>query len=171
MTDSLISIAKILNFHGIRGEAKLGFSKGREKQIENLKRVYVLKDKNYKELNVSSVRFHKHFAIVKFKEFQTVNDVEEYKGCDIFLEKTKVEETLDNDEYLISDLIGLDVFDEDGCCIGKVSAIGENLANNLLSVCDANGKEHLVPFVKELVPVVDLKGNKIVVNNIEGLIN
>ena len=121
MTDSLISIAKILNFHGIRGEAKLGFSKGREKQIENLKRVYVLKDKNYKELNVSSVRFHKHFAIVKFKEFQTVNDVEEYKGCDIFLEKTKVEETLDNDEYLISDLIGLDVFDEDGCCIGKGS--------------------------------------------------
>ena len=36
MADELISIAKILNFHGIKGEAKLGFTKGREKQVELL---------------------------------------------------------------------------------------------------------------------------------------
>ena len=171
MSDKLLSIAKILNFHGIKGEAKLGFTKGREKQIEALKKVFVLKNGTYTELNVISVRFHKHFAIVKFKEFSTVNDVEEYKTCDIYLSKDKVEETLDSDEYLINDLIDMDVYDEDGCCIGKVVAIGENLANDLLSVKDNNGKEHLVPFVKELVPVVDLKNRKIVINNIEGLIS
>ena len=49
--------------------------------------------------------------------------------------------------------------DEDGSCVGVVSAVGENLANDLLSVKDANGKEHLVPFVKELVPIVNLKEN------------
>ena len=150
--DNLISIAKILNFHGIKGEAKLGFTKGRENQIENLKKVFAKKNDNYFELNVSSVRFHKHFAIVKFKEFQTVNDVEEYKGCDLYLSKEEVEETLANDEYLISDLIGMDVYDEDGSCVGTITAIGENLANDLLSVKDANGKEHLVPFVKEIAP-------------------
>lgn len=171
MSDNLISIAKVLNFHGIKGEAKLGFSKGREKQIQALKNVYVKKDDTYKELNVSSVRFHKQFAIVKFKEFQTVNDVEEFKGCDLYLTREEVEDNLDNDEYLISDLIGMDVYDEDGSCIGTITAIGENLANDLLSVKDGNGKEHLVPFVKEIVPVVDLKGRKVVVNNIEGLIN
>lgn len=171
MSDNLLSIAKILNFHGIKGEAKLGFTKGREKQIESLEMVFVLKNGQYKELNVSSVRFHKHFAIVKFKEFSTVNDVEEFKGCDIFLSKEKVEENLERDEYLINDLIGMDVYDEDGCCVGSVVAIGENLANDLLSVRDSNGKEHLVPFVKELVPVVDLKNKKVVINNIEGLIS
>ena len=171
MSEELISVAKILNFHGIKGEAKLGFSKGREKQIEALKKVFVKKNNEYKELNVSSVRFHKQFAIVKFKEFLTVNDVEEFKGCDLYLSRTEVEENLDNDEYLISDLIGMDVYDEDGSCIGVVSAVGENLANDLLSVKDANGKEHLVPFVKEIVPVVDLKGRKVVVNNIAGLIS
>ena len=36
MSDKLLSIAKILNFHGIKGEAKLGFTKGREKQIETV---------------------------------------------------------------------------------------------------------------------------------------
>lgn len=169
--DNLISVAKILNFHGIKGEAKLGFTKGRENQIEALKKVFAKKDNEFVELNVASVRFHKHFAIVKFKEFQTVNDVEVFKGCDLYLSKDEVEENLSNDEYLISDLIGMDVYDEDGSCVGVITAIGENLANDLLSVKDANGKEHLVPFVKELVPVVDLKGKKVVVNNIEGLIS
>lgn len=171
MSDNLISIAKILNFHGIKGEAKIGFTKGREAQIESLKKVFAKKDGNYFELNVSAVRFHKHFAIIKFKEFQTVNDVEDFKGCDLFLSKEEVEENLANDEYLISDLIGMDVYDEDGSCVGIITAIGENLANDLLSVKDGNGKEHLVPFVKEIVPVVDLKGRKVVINNIEGLIS
>ena len=67
---------------------------------------------------------------------------------------------VDNDEFLINDLVGMDVYDEDGSCVGVVSAVGENLANDLLSVKDANGKEHLVPFVKELVPLVNLKENK-----------
>lgn len=171
MSNDLISIAKVLNFHGIKGEAKIGFSKGREKQIEALKKVYIKKENNFSELNVVSVRFHKQFAIIKFKEFKTVNDVEAFKGCDIYLTKEEVENNLDDDEYLISDLIGMDVYDEDGSCIGTITAIGENLANNLLSVKDGNGKEHLVPFVKELVPIVDLKERKVVLNNIEGLIN
>ncbi len=171
MSENLISVAKILNFHGIKGEAKLGFTKGREKQIELLKKVYVKKDNNYKELNVTSVRFHKHFAIVKFKEFLTVNDVEEYKGCDIFLDKDEVEKNLSDNEYLISDLVGMEVFDTDDCNLGTVIAVGENLANDILSVKDNNGKEHLVPFVKEIVPVVDLENKRIVVNNIAGLIN
>jgi len=171
MSENLISIAKILNFHGIKGEAKIGFTKGRENQIVALKKVFAKKDGQFSELNVSSVRFHKHFAIIKFKEFKNVNDVEEFKGCDLFLPKEEVEETLSNDEFLISDLVGMDVYDEDGSCIGNVVAVGENLANDLLSVKDGNGKEHLVPFVKEIVPVVDLKAKRIVINNIEGLIN
>ncbi|MCD7879871.1 MAG: ribosome maturation factor RimM [Candidatus Gastranaerophilales bacterium] len=171
MCSDLISVAKILNFHGIKGEVKLGFSKGRERQLELLKKVYVKKDNEILTLNVSAVRFHKHFAIVKFKELETVNDAENLKGLDIYIPKTEVEENLDNDEFLISDLIGMDVYDEDGCLIGKIKAVGENAANNILSVEDNNKKEHLVPFVKDIVPVVDLKGNKIVINNIEGLIN
>ena len=171
MDTQYISIAKILNFHGIKGEAKIGFSKGRESQLESLSKVFVKKGDSFFELNVSSVRFHKQFAIVKFKEFATVNDVEQYKGCDIFLTKDEVENNLEEDEYLISDLVGMDVYDDDGACIGNVTAVGENLANNILFVSDSNGKSHLVPFVKDLVPVVDLKGKKIVINNIEGLIS
>ena len=180
--EEIISIGKVLNFHGIKGEVKVGFSKGRENQIEKLKKVLICSGKvhgaefnqscnDYKELTVSNVRFHKHFAIIKFKEINTVNEVEEIKGSDIYLTKSEVEKNLDNDEYLIKDLIGMEVYDEDGCNIGTIDAVGENIANNIISVKDGNGKSHLVPFVKELVPVVDIKGKKIVVNNIEGLIS
>ena len=171
MADNLISIAKILNFHGIKGEAKVGFTKGKENQIQSLKIVFVKKNNSFKKLNVQSVRFHKHFAIIKFIEFVTVNVVEEFKGCDLYLTKEEVEENLAQDEYLINDLINMDVYDEDGCLLGSVAAVGENLANDILSVRDNNGKEHLVPFVKEIVPVVDLINKRIVINNIEGLIN
>ena len=171
MVEEYLSVARILNFHGIKGEAKLGFSKGREKQIKALKKVFVSDGSGYIELNVTSVRFHKYFAIVKFKEFSTVNDVEEFKGRDIYLPVEEVENSLDSDEYLIRDLIGMTVYDEDGACIGTINAIGENLANDMLSVLDNNGKKHLVPFVKDLVPIVDIKGKKVVINNIEGLIS
>ena len=89
----------------------------------------------------------------------------------MYLSKEKVEETLDNDEYLIVDLIGMDVYDEDGSCVGKIVQVGDNLASNLLSIQDGNGRTHLVPFVKALVPVVDMVNKKVVINNIEGLIS
>ena len=96
MSDNLISIAKILNFHGIKGEAKLGFTKGRETQIEKLHKVYIKHNDEFQLFNVVSVRFHKHFAIVKFKEFSTVNDVEVYKGSDIYIPKDEVEQNLES---------------------------------------------------------------------------
>ena len=67
--NDFISIVKILNFHGINGELKVGFTKGKEEQISNLKEVFLLINGEYKSFKVSSVRFHKQFAIMKLKEF------------------------------------------------------------------------------------------------------
>ena len=171
MAEEFVSIAKIINFHGVKGEVKLGFTKGNESRTAGLARVFAEKDGEYKELNTESVRFHKNFAIVKFKEFNSINDAVFYKGCILYLPKQEIEESLEEDEYLINDLIGMDVYDEDGACIGSVTGIGENSANDILEVEDGCGKKHLIPFVKALVPVVDLKNRTIAINNIEGLIN
>ena len=54
--------------------------------------------------------------------------------------------------------------------IGTVDEVGSNGASEILEIKDANGKKHLVPFVKQLVPFVDLKTKTIVINDIEGLI-
>lgn len=165
-----ISIGKILNFHGIKGEVKVGFTKGKDALIENLKSVYISKKNENIVLTVSSVRFHKQFALIKFKEINSINEVEEIKGLEIKIPKTEAQESLDDDEFFISDLIGMSIFNADGEKIGSVKNVGFNGAAPILEIADANDKIHLVPFVKALVPVVDINKKMVVVNDIEGLI-
>lgn len=167
---NLISVAKILNFHGIKGEVKLGYTKGKEEQLKNLAVVYAKKASDCVELTIESVRFHKGYAIVKFKEINSINEVMELKGAIIYAGKDIVSGELKEDEYLTSDLKGLEVFDAEGLRLGVVTGVSENGATDLLSIRIRDDSVHLVPFVKELVPLVDIENKKIVINNIDGLI-
>jgi len=92
-----------------------------------------------------------------------------YKGLLIHIYEDEVKKGLDEDEYLISDLVGLDAFDTSGHKVGIVDIVGENKASDLISIRKPDGRTFMVPFVKELVPVVDLMNNRIVINLIEGL--
>ncbi|MDO5305809.1 MAG: ribosome maturation factor RimM [bacterium] len=166
----LISVGKILNFHGIKGEVKVGYTKGKEQLIESLEKVFVTKNGIQKEYTVKSVRFHKQFALIKFEEINSINDVEEIKGFEIKIPKEQAESELTEDEFFVSDLIGAEVFNVDGEKIGEIKDVGTNGANEILEITDSNDQNHLVPFVKELVPVVDLNKHQVVVKDIEGLI-
>jgi len=166
----LISIGKILNFHGIKGEVKIGFTKGKEALVQSLKKVYVKNGNDEMALTVSSVRFHKQFALIKFKEINSIDEVEAIKGLEIKIPKSVAEEQLQEDEFFVSDLVGMSVVNNDGEKIGYVKEVGSNGASEILEVIDANEKKHLIPFVKALVPVVDVKNCRVVINDIEGLI-
>lgn len=168
--DKFISVGKILNFHGIQGEAKVGFSKNQSDFIKKIKNVYIKVESDYVKAEVSNVRFNKTFALIKFKGINSINDLVPYKGCLIFVEETFIRENLDEDEFLIDELTGLDVIDLEGNNIGVIVGVSNNGSNDLISVKSKTKKISLVPFVKELVPVVDIKGKKVTVNNIEGLI-
>lgn len=165
----LVSVGKILNFHGIKGEVKLGYSPGKEELIKSLKEVYVFLDDKKIPLEIDYVRFHKNFALVKFKGLDSINDVLVYKGLLVHIYEEALVSSLEEDEYLISDLEGMDVFDTLGNKIGMVDVVGENKASNLICVKKPDLRTFLVPFVKELVPVVDLENNKIVIKFLEGM--
>lgn len=170
MQNEYISVGKILNFHGIQGEAKVGFSKNQQDFLKSLKVVYIKKEADYTKFEVSSVRFNKTFALIKFKGINSINDLMPYKGSLLFVEQTIIRENLGEDEFLIDELTGLEVFDLKGEKIGVVIGVSNNGANDMLSVKSKTKKISLVPFVKALVPEVDIKNKKVVVNNIEGLI-
>lgn len=165
----LISIGKILNFHGIQGEVKMGFTSGNESLIKTLKEVYIYINNNKVVLSVDNVRFHKNFAIIKFNQINSVNDVMDIKGLLVHIPTDLLKSKLQKDEFLISDLVGLDAFDDEGNKIGVVCDLGENRATDLIQIRKADGLTFLVPFVKELVPVVDIENKKIVINMIEGI--
>lgn len=170
MKNNFISVGKILNFHGVRGEAKFGYSKNREDFLAKLKKVYIQKDDEYIPFDVISIKFTPKSAIIKFKGIDTLNDIIEYKGCIVFAEEASVRENLEEDEFLIDELVGMNVYDGD-TRVGSVVGVSNNGASDLLSVKTMSKKVSLVPFVKAIVLSVDIKTKRIQINNIEGLLS
>jgi len=167
--EELVSIGKILNFHGIHGEARVGYTANKEHQLIAIKNVYAVKDSKTVPLTVEKVRFHKTVAIIKFKEISSVNEVVELKGAYIKVPKEKITAYLEENEYYIDDLIGMDAFDVQNNYLGKIFNIISTNEEDLLVIKDQSNQEHLVPFVKELVPDVRIKEKKVIINKIPGL--
>ena len=165
-----ISVGKILNFHGVRGEAKVGYSKNQQDFLSALDMVYVLFNDEYIPLNITSIKFNNKFAIIKFEDINTVNDIVVYKGCLLFVKEQTIRENLDEDEFLIDELVGLEIFDAEGKKQGFVVGVSNNGANDLLSVKTNSKKIVLIPFVKAIVTDVSIKDKKIIINNLEGLL-
>ena len=166
-----VSVGKIVNFHGIKGEAKVGYSKSQLEFLMSLDVLY-LKDKdNYTPLNIISAKPHKNLLIMKFEGIDSINDIIPLKGELLFVDDEVIRETLEEDEFLIDELVGLEVFDNaDGKKLGFVIGVSNNGATDLISVKTNSKKICLVPFVNAIVPVVDLENKKIIINNLEGLL-
>lgn len=169
MKNNFVSVGKILNFHGIQGEAKLGCSKNREAFLSQLKKAYILVNNEYKEMEISRIRFTPKCGIIKFKGIDTLNDILPYKGAIVFVKEETAREYLEEDEFLIDELVGLDVYDGDKK-VGAVVGVSNNGASDLLSVKTLSKKISLVPFVKAIVLSVDIKNRRIQINNLEGLL-
>lgn len=170
MKNNFVSVGKILNFHGVQGEAKLGYSKNREDFLSHLKEVFVQLNGEYIKLEISKLRFTPKCGIIKFKGIDTLNDILEYKNQLIFVTEDVARDFLEEDEFLIDELVGLDVFDGEKK-VGSVVGVSNNGASDLLSVKNLDKKICLVPFVKAIVLSVDIKNRKIQINNLEGLLS
>lgn len=166
-----ISVGKILNFHGIQGEAKVGYSKNQQDFFCSLKKVFVSVNHEYIPLIIKSCRLNKNVAIVKFEGIDSINDLMEYKNCLLFVEEETIRENLEEDEFLIDELVGLEVFDTNDKKIGFIIGVSNNGASDLLSVKTKSKKISLIPFVKAIVTNVSIKDKKVVINNLEGLID
>ena len=163
-----ISIGKIINFFGIKGEAKVGYSNFN--QLKNAKKIYMLDNDEEKILEIERIRQNKNFAIVKFKNIDDINDLIPFKGQRLFISKNEALEKLDKDEFLINDLIGCIILNEKNEKIGTVESVATNGAQDLLNIKNNLNQVKIVPFVNEFFPDVDIKNKKIIIKPIEGLL-
>ena len=93
------------NTHGIRGEVKVFPTTDDSNRFKELKTIYLDTKKELLELNIESIKFFKNMVIVKFEEYNNINDIEKYKNCDILIDRDDAVELAD-DEYFICDIIG-----------------------------------------------------------------
>jgi 16S rRNA processing protein RimM len=137
-------------------------------RFEELKEIYVGEAKL--KLHISSVSYKKGIPILKFKEYDNINDVIKYKNEYIYIdEKNRVE--LPEGHYFIYEIIGCDVYDNFQNIIGKVKDVLQLSSNDVYVVKDKDSdKEYLIPAIKDVVKAVDIKNKRIIIKPMEGMI-
>lgn len=168
----MLEIGKIVGFHGLKGEVKIPYSDRLLRNLEILKQLYVFTtNKDFELLDIETYRVHKTNVLVKFKQYSGKDQVLKFKGARI-KQNEDLLAPLEKEEYFIKDLIGIDVYDESDILIGKVNSIlTEAASNDIIEIKTNDDKIKLIPFVNELVPVVNISNNKIVIKNIPGLLD
>ena len=169
MKQSFFEIGQIVNTFGIKGFVKINPFTDDLERFEELKSVFVVKNKELIEMQIEEVKYHKHLVLVKFKGIEDINMAEKYKGCYIKIKRENARK-LPEDTYFIADLIGIKVYDEDGNLLGKVDDIYNNKSTDIYVIKDDLGKQILLPSTKEVIKQIDVDEDRIVVHLIEGLI-
>lgn len=166
---SELQVGVITQTHGIKGEVKVFPTTDDAGRFKKLREVIMDTGKERLNLEIEGVKFFKQFAILKFKGYDSINDVEKYKNAKLYVTRDKAVR-LKKDEYFIADLIGMDVVTEDGEKFGKVKDVLVTGANDVYVVEREDNPEALLPAIKECVKDVDIEQGKITVHIMDGLI-
>ena len=118
---------------------------------------------------IESVRYQKKQVLLKLKGIDTIEEAEKYREDYLKINRNK-EEKLPKDTYYIVDLIGLDIYTEDGELLGKLDDVFSTGSNDVYVVKNGEGKQILLPAISDVIKNIDLEQKKIVVNLIEGLL-
>ncbi len=168
-------VGLITSCHGINGQVKVKSLSDFEERFLKPGMRWVQKEKKPPtkiELTSGFRQPGKEIFIVKFEGINTRNRAEQLKKYKILVKTNKLPE-LKKEEFHLLELINLQVktFENNELkIIGKVINL-ENEKNNLLVIkLFKNQKKVLIPFVKEIVPLVDIKNNFLIINPPKGLL-
>lgn len=121
-------------------------------------------------LTVAGARWHQSVLLARFEEIADRNAAEAARGV-LLHARIPVDAAPDDpDEYYDHQLVGLAAYDLDGTALGEVVGLVHGGAQDLLTIRTPDGREALVPFVKALVPDVDLARRRVVIADRPGLI-
>lgn len=163
-----LEIGQIVNTFGIKGEVKVVPFTDDINRFDDLKKVYVKTKKESKLYKVENARYHKNMVLLKFEGIDNPEDAELLKNS--FLEVDREDAIpLEEGTYFIVDLIGLDVYTEEGKLLGRVEDIYNTGANDIYVVKDELGKQILLPGIDDVIKEVKLE-DRIIVHLIPGLI-
>lgn len=168
--EKLLRVGVIANTHGVRGEVKVYPTTDDVNRFKKLKETILDTGKEQITLNVVSARFFKNMVILKFKEFDNINDVEKYKGCDLLVTRENAVK-LKKGEYFIADILGADIYLEDGSHFGTLRDVMQTGANDVYVVDTDDKKEVLIPSIPQCIIERNIEEKKVVVHLLKGLID
>lgn len=168
--EKYLQVGVIASTHGIRGEVKVFPTTDDVKRFQNCKQLLLDTGKERIELEVEGVKYFKQFVILKFQGIDSINDVECYKGKSLLVARENAVK-LRKGEYFIADLIGLVVCNEAGENIGVLEDVLQTGANDVYNIRLSDGRELLLPAIRECVLEVDVENRWMKIHIMEGLLD
>ena len=145
--ENMFRVGVISSTHGIRGEVKVFPTTDDVGRFKKLKEVLLDTGKEKLPVTIEGVKFFKQFAILKFKGYDTINDIEKFKGKELWVTRENAV-PLEENEYYIADLIGLSVISDQGEELGRLTDVMQTGANDVYVVETDEGKEILLPAIR-----------------------
>ena len=168
MNDEL-QVGVITQTHGIRGEVKVFPTTDDVNRFKKLKEVILDTGSERLSMEIESVKFFKQFVILKFKGYDSINDVERYRQGKLLVTRDKAVK-LKKDEYFVADMIGMRVVTDEGEDFGVLKEVLATGANDVHVVSRENGQEVLLPAIRECIRNMDMDGRVMEVHIMDGLL-
>jgi len=165
-----LRVGVITSSHGLHGEVKVYPTTDDAGRFKQLKEVLLDTGKEQKLMVIEHVKFFKNMVILKFKGYDTINEIEIYKGKDLLVTRDNAVK-LGPDENFIVDLIGLSVQTDEGELLGTLTDVIQTGANDVYEVTRKDGTQVLLPAIKPCVLDVDLEKGNMLVHILDGLLD
>lgn len=162
-----LEIGQIVNTVGLKGELKVKPFVDNLNRFEELSQVYIEIRANKEVAAITKVRYQKDLVIITLKGIDSIEQAEKYKGAYIKIDR-KDAKTLEEDTYFIADLIGVEVFKEEGEYLGKIDDVFPTGSNDVY-VVKKEGKQILLPAIAQVIKKVDIQNKKMVVKLLGGM--
>lgn len=167
--EKVLKVGIISSTHGVRGEVKVFPTTDDAKRFKNLKEVLLDTEKELRPLQIESARFFKQFVILKFKDCDCLDEVQRFRGKSLYVTRENAVK-LNKDEYFIADLIGMNVVSDEGLK-GRLKDVMQTGANDVYVISLEDGRELLLPAIKECVLDISFEKNEIEIHVLEGLLD
>jgi 16S rRNA processing protein RimM len=166
-------VGKVVGLFGLKGFLKVRPETNNPSVFENIKRVaFKIGPQIVEKAEVDDIRFNKQIFEISLKNCPTRTSVEHLVNATVLTSKDQLA-ALDENEWWTSDLIGIEVFTTEGRLVGTIcNTLGKQ--GEFLEVRRLGGSEDdtiLIPFVKQLVPLVDINSRRIEVVDLPGLLD
>ncbi|MGN1301956.1 MAG: ribosome maturation factor RimM [Clostridia bacterium] len=167
--DKYFEIGQIVNTNGLKGIVKVKPFTDNIKEFEAFESIYVQKKAELIEFKIESVRYSKNMVLLKLKGIDDIDAAEALRNLYIKVRREQLPKLQENSYYIV-DLLECEVVTVDGEILGKMDDVFNTGSNDVYVVKNEEGKQILLPAIKEVIKNVDIPNRKITVKLMEGLI-
>ena len=163
-----MAVGRVTKPHGVNGEVRVELLTDVPERFEWLDTIY-LGETNPLPVGIESVRYHQGGVLLKLAGYPTRTEAETLRGVVLQVPESEAV-PLAEGEYFLYQLVGIQVFTEEGAPVGRLREVLETGANNVF-VIDGPQGQHLIPDIPDVVREIDLEAGRLVIHPMPGLLN